>query len=117
QGGTEVCDNRDNDCNGMVDEATDKKTDVLNCGACDFRCAFLHAGASCVDGVCTRGACEAGFVDANGLPSDGCECITSNGSVEICDGLDNDCNGMVDDVPTDVVDDDPQHCGACAHNC
>ena len=31
-------------------------------------------------------------------PANGCECKPTNGGVEICDGVDNDCNGVVDDV-------------------
>ena len=63
-------------------------------------------GAACTVGVgasrpvpvggCVS-ACAAGFVDADGLAADGCECKLTNGGVEICDGLDNDCNGAVDD--------------------
>jgi hypothetical protein len=115
--GVEVCDNVDNDCNGKIDETTNKDTDLENCGACGHRCAFLNAAASCTAGACVRGACADGFVDANKLDSDGCECGQTNGGVEICDGIDNDCNGLVDDVPAAGFMTDPQHCGACNHNC
>jgi hypothetical protein len=115
--GQEICDERDNDCNGQVDEATDKQNDRLNCGACGNVCAFLHAASSCEGGNCKLGDCQAGWKNANGLEADGCECQQTNEGVEICDGLDNDCNGRVDDVPSALVSQDPQHCGACNRNC
>jgi hypothetical protein len=115
--GVEACDEVDNDCNGKIDETTNKDTDVQNCGACGHQCAFLNATASCVAGACVRGACADGFVDANHLDADGCECAKTNGGVEICDGLDNDCNGAVDDVPAAGFMTDAQHCGACNRNC
>ncbi len=71
----EVCDNQDNNCNGSVDEG--------NPGG----------GAACTtgqSGVCSPGtlACTAGSV----------QCVRSvNPSVEVCDGLDNNCNGSVDE--------------------
>jgi len=38
-------------------------------------------------------SCDSGFGDCNGAPSDGCETAAS---AETCDGLDNDCDGVVD---------------------
>jgi hypothetical protein len=104
-GGTEACDGLDNDCNGTVDEGFDKLGDVSHCGGCDQRCAD-QVGAhetvtGCVNGVC-RFACEPGYVDvtgdlALGSLGNGCECPITNGGVEICDGLDNDCDGQIDE--------------------
>jgi hypothetical protein len=41
--------------------------------------------------------CAPGTIDANGDPSDGCECTPSASPVEICNGADDDCNGKIDD--------------------
>ena len=49
------------------------------------------------------------------IRANGCECTKTNSGVEICDGLDNDCNGVIDDgfdFMTDV-----NNCGACNHQC
>jgi hypothetical protein len=97
-GGIEVCDGIDNDCNGTVDDGFDVMTDINNCGACNHACAFPFAMASCSNGVCQQGPCLANFYDRD--PSvPGCEtqCIKTNGGVETCDGFDNDCDGIVDD--------------------
>ena len=48
---------------------------------------------------------------------DGGTCAPSNGGVETCDGLDNDCNGVIDDVDPALLAADPNHCGACATAC
>jgi hypothetical protein len=75
-------------------------TDVANCGGCNVTCSFPFASATCMNGVCKQGACLPGFYDRN--PNDpGCEsaCEKSNGGVEICDGQDNDCDGVVDNNP------------------
>jgi hypothetical protein len=115
--GQELCDDRDNDCDGEVDEATAKQTDLDNCGACGNRCAFLNGGASCSAGQCRLGTCADGWKNANGMEADGCECAQSNGGIEVCDGFDNDCNGMVDDVADRNFENDPQNCGGCRINC
>ncbi len=39
--------------------------------ACD--CALEHATSRCRDGACEIVACQAGFIDANSMPADGCE--------------------------------------------
>ena len=98
--GVEVCDGLDNNCNGLVDEGFDFMNDVNNCGGCNVTCQFPFAAASCVNGACKQGACLAGYYDRDpNVP--GCEtaCNITNNGVEICDGLDNDCNGLVDDNP------------------
>src|SRR5262245_37299267 len=98
--GVEACDGFDNNCNGVVDEGYNFMTDVANCGGCNLPCSFPFATSMCVGGVCQQGACLPGFYDRDPLVP-GCEtaCEKSNGGVEICDGQDNDCNGVADDIP------------------
>ena len=74
----EVCDGQDNDCNGEVD-------DGIASAAC-YRGPRATAGVGqCVEG---RSKCKEGEATCEGeiLPSD-----------EVCDGVDNNCNGLVDD--------------------
>jgi len=65
-----------------------------------------HAAALCDSNgevhLCGYSSCEDGFIDANDDTRDGCEtaCTETNGGQEICDDLDNDCNGLVDDLPS-----------------
>ena len=111
-GGTESCDLVDNDCDGSVDETFDFMTDRMNCGRCGLTCQFPNAVASCNGGTCgfdRTTDCLPGFVDANLMQADGCEyaCSPTNGGVEICDGVDNDCDAVADDNPVDAG-------GACA---
>jgi hypothetical protein len=100
----EICDGIDNDCNFKVD---DNPTDVG--GAC---------GSACPGGVVPNcvGQCKAGML----------ACVSGvkvcQGSVgptpEICDGLDNDCNGVTDDgFGFPLYNSDPNNCGKCATKC
>jgi hypothetical protein len=98
---TEVCDGLDNNCDGTVDEGFDFQGDINNCGGCNKRCFYPFAKATCDAGVCKMGACLDGFYDRDpAVP--GCEtaCQKTNGGVEICDGADNDCDGVIDNNPT-----------------
>ena len=73
------------------------------------------AFAKCVDGKCQFDKCADGLVDTNKDIKDGCECTITNGGTEICDQIDNDCNGTADDGFD--LDTDVQNCGACNTPC
>ena len=95
----ETCNGIDDDCNGRIDDVPGGATtgDVANCGGCNVACAALpNSVPACVMGGCVS-ACAMGFIDADRNPANGCECKLTNNGVETCDGLDNDCNGVIDD--------------------
>ena len=99
----------------MVDEGFDLQIDPANCGACGKACSFGHAAPLCQAGQCALGACFDGYADADKQPANGCECLFTNNKVEICDGQDNDCDGMIDedfDFQTNTT-----HCGGCFKPC
>ncbi|MFN7132270.1 MAG: hypothetical protein ACK4N5_09310, partial [Myxococcales bacterium] len=51
----ELCNDKDDNCNGSVDEDFDKARDPNNCGACGNRCAYANAVPLCVAGKCEMG--------------------------------------------------------------
>jgi hypothetical protein len=93
--GFEICDGLDNDCDGQVDEGA----------------AGVNAPCSTgLDGVCDNGrtACEEGELVCVGAQT---------ASDEVCDGLDNDCDGDIDEdasgeaLERSCFDDDPAFIG------
>jgi hypothetical protein len=78
------------------DRCVDVSIDPDNCGGCGNACAFANAYAGCSSGTCYLAACKPGFVNLDGSWANGCECVETNGGVEICDGVDNNCDGIVD---------------------
>jgi hypothetical protein len=106
------CDGEDNDCNGVVDDGYDLQSDPNNCGACGFVCADEHPEAQyhvlsfgCSGGQCAIAACSPDWYDRDGVMDDGqgnlgCEdqCVVSS-TVELCNGVDDDCDGQVDNNP------------------
>ena len=127
--GLEVCNGRDDDCDGLVDGADPSQVCTAGalvctgavgpgpevCNALDDDCdgiadnAPTDVGTSCGTsdvGVCTLGS----TICVGGAPT----CAGATGpSAETCNGLDDDCNGSVDDDPIDVG----RTCGSAMGTC
>jgi alpha-tubulin suppressor-like RCC1 family protein len=76
-GRAEICDGRDNNCNGQIDEG-------------------FNVGQSCTVGVgkCARTGQYVCNQDGSGTQ---CNATPGTPTPEVCDGLDNDCDGQIDD--------------------
>jgi hypothetical protein len=78
----EQCNGLDDDCDGQTDE--------------DYPGVFPPPGADCDNGE--SGECFAmGHIVCMGTAASGCDAPPGTPILEICDSLDNDCNGIVDD--------------------
>jgi hypothetical protein len=114
----EVCDNLDNDCDGTTDQNASARQD----------CVDNHAQPHAVLDDCVAGACEwhceAGWLDLNANlgtdGGDGCEypCTPTIPPDEVCDGVDNNCNGETDEGDNDALCPPTNHVvqGTCSHN-
>ena len=94
-----LCDLRDDDCDGQVDEDVALSTDTSNCGRCGRVCRSPRAVGSCLEGVCTLGTCETGYYDLDGSEANGCEyrCTLGTPPFETCNLRDDDCDGVADE--------------------
>ncbi|MBK8173063.1 MAG: DUF4114 domain-containing protein [Sandaracinaceae bacterium] len=113
--GNEICDTLDNDCDTQTDEGFMLDNDVENCGACGRVCSFANATVLCTAGVCHKDECIGGYEDANAIEADGCEYRCTPTGIELCDGIDNNCEGQIDedfDLLTDTL-----NCGLCGRTC
>jgi len=82
---TEECDGIDNDCDGFTDE--DDKNQILK-RVCANQCGTGYE--YCLNGKWDEKSCDAP------LPNNGCGGCGPTPQ-EICDGIDNNCNGQVDE--------------------
>ena len=93
--GTEVCDGKDNDCDGYVDNTTKGSSTVLTQDCFDLNkkgCSYGTSGSySC------KGECKAGKSYCAGGKWLGCS-GASYPATEQCDGKDNDCDGTLDNL-------------------
>jgi hypothetical protein len=113
--GSEICDELDNDCDTRIDEDFDLTMNLGHCGRCGNICTFPNAAAMCVAGTCRMGACNPGFVDANGDPADGCEYACTDLGAEVCNEVDDDCDMNIDE--TFDLSMDRNNCGSCGTAC
>ncbi|MSQ00777.1 MAG: hypothetical protein EXR71_02665 [Myxococcales bacterium] len=93
---TEVCDAADNDCDGTVDV-----------GAADPTTWYADAdGDGYGDALTSTTACDApsGY-GADASDCDDTEAAVYPGAAEVCDGLDNDCDGTVDGLSGSISTD------------
>ncbi len=113
-GAVETCNGVDDNCDGRIDEGFNTTGDVNNCGGCGIVCALPGAVAACVGGLCVVNNCTAGRADVDKNPANGCEyaCPVFPTKAETCNGVDDDCDGVIDDSPTDVGAAFP-----CSNNC
>jgi hypothetical protein len=105
QEGTETsCDGRDNDCSGAVDE--------------DFSLTQLNGAVVWgINQACGAGICNGGTTVCN-AGKNGIYCPTeANATTEVCNELDDNCNGSVDETHPDKGQKCPQGAGACYNVC
>lgn len=78
-------------CDG--DFAIDVMTDLNHCGGCHQRCAPPNAIGRCDEGQCVIDRCEEGW-----HPEKVCTCLYRG--EEACNGIDDNCDGVVDETCT-----------------
>ncbi len=93
--GVEVCNGMDDDCDGLVDDADP---------SLDLATASNWQADADGDGFGNPAGSVRACLQPPGMVADGTDCDDSDPTVnpaapELCDGLDNNCNGQIDEIP------------------
>lgn len=109
-GAAELCDGRDNDCNGIADDGVMTQLFYPDCDGDTFGDAgsapTMSCGPTSPPSGCPAGS-AAGWA-TRGMDCDDTRAAVYPGAPERCNGRDNDCNGITDDPgPTDAWCNDP----------
>lgn len=87
-------------CCGQLRVCVDPLIDVTHCGACGHACGPIANGSpGCTSGVCTIGACNAGFADCDHALANGCEVSLSSDPAN-CGGCGDACAAFAHGLPT-----------------
>ncbi len=103
-GGTEICDGKDNNCDGSVDESDSRVG--MRCypegmAGCNLATALCSGGCAFGTWACLPGGlvCRGATVP----------------KPDVCDGQDNNCDGRADEDYD--LQNDPRWCGSCTRRC
>lgn len=82
----------------------DIQSDIENCGSCGNVCMLAGAVPECILGQCVIKECIDGAYDLDGSAATGCEysCPVPVLGPEACNGLDDDCDGLLDALDPDL---------------
>jgi len=114
----ELCNGRDDDCDGKSDEGLNLQVDTAHCGSCNHACA---TGQSCRAGVCVAAAfsCSSGGACQRGASCCSSACVDLQADAKhcgacghACQGAETCCGGRCVDMRSDL-----EHCGGCGVAC
>jgi hypothetical protein len=92
----EICNEKDDDCDGVIDNGFDLENDVNHCGRCDQGCQILGSQQifSCQNRSCVFTGCLENYYSTPNTQDCAYYC---EAHPEECDGLDNDCDFKIDE--------------------